>query len=117
VFGCRKQEIASNGADPIGMYTLFSVNGSLVPASIDHEGVSLHFRSGTFIINADSTCSSKTVFVPPAGNEVAHEVTATYTREGARLTMQWKGAGITVGTIEGSIFTMENEGMIFVYKK
>jgi len=31
--------------------------------------------------------------------------------------MQWKGAGITTGTIEGSTFTMNNEGMKFVYKK
>jgi hypothetical protein len=117
VSGCKKQEIALNRADPAGVYTLVSVNGNRVPASISHEGVALQVRSGTFIINADHTCSSKTVFVPPAGTEVTREVTATYKSDGSRLTMQWKGAGITVGTIQGNIFTMDNEGMVFVYKK
>jgi len=29
----------------------------------------------------------------------------------------WQGAGTTTGTIEGNTFTMENEGMVFAYKK
>ena len=49
--------------------------------------------------------------------EVAREVSATYTNEGSKLTMQWHGAGTTTGTIEGSTFTMDNEGMLFVYRK
>jgi hypothetical protein len=117
VSNCEKQEIASKGNVPTGEYTLVSVNGNRVPASIDHGGDSLQIRSGTFVINADGTCSSKTVFIPPPGTEVTREVTATYTREGSRLTMQWDSAGITVGTIEGNIFTMDNDGKIFVYKK
>jgi hypothetical protein len=31
--------------------------------------------------------------------------------------MQWKDAGTTTGTIEGNTFTMDNEGMVFAYKK
>jgi hypothetical protein len=31
--------------------------------------------------------------------------------------MQWEGAGTTVGTVEGNDFTMNNEGMVFVYRK
>jgi hypothetical protein len=31
--------------------------------------------------------------------------------------MQWKGVGQTIGTILGDTFTMDNEGMVFVYKK
>ena len=31
--------------------------------------------------------------------------------------MQWEGAGTTTGTAQGDNFTMDNEGMIFVYKK
>ena len=117
VLGCMKKEIASNGSDPAGVYTLISVNGHRVPGSISHQGVALRVRSGTFIINADGTCSSKTVFVPPSGTEVTRNVTATYTRHGSKLTMKWKGAGITVGTIQENTFTMDNEGMIFIYKK
>lgn len=114
---CTKQQIASNDADPTGVYVLVSVNGYRMPASISHEGVTLQVRSGTFTINADGTCSTSTVLVPPSGTEVAREVTATYTKDGSRLTMQWKGAGKTVGTIKDNTFTMDNEGMVFVYRK
>ena len=31
--------------------------------------------------------------------------------------MKWQGAGLTTGTVEGNTFTMDNEGMLFVYKK
>jgi hypothetical protein len=73
-------------------------------------------RSGTFTVKADGTCSTKTRFVPPSGSEIAREVSATYTKEGSKLTLQWKGAGTTTGTVEDSTFTMDNEGMLFVYR-
>ncbi len=115
--GCTKQEIGGKGADPAGIYALVSVNELPVPASISHDGVALKVLSGTFTINANGTCSSKTVFVPPSGSEASREVNATFTKDGSRLTMQWEGAGITVGTIQGNTFTMDNEGMVFVYKR
>ena len=31
--------------------------------------------------------------------------------------MQWQGAGVTIGTVEGDTFTMENEGQVFLYRK
>ena len=30
--------------------------------------------------------------------------------------MKWQGAGLTTGTVEGITFTMDIEGMLFVYK-
>jgi len=99
------------------VYTLVSVNGNRLPADVSHDGVSLRVLSGTFTINADGTINSETVFVPPAGTEVVREVTATYSKDGSRLTMQWQGAGTTVGDLQGNTFTMDNEGMEFVYKK
>lgn len=117
VGSCKKQEIASDAADVAGVYALVSVNGKPVPTGISHEGVTLQVRSGNFTINGDGTCSSKTVFVSPSGSEVTREVAATYTKDGSKMTMQWEGAGTTVGTIEGNTFTMDNEGIVFVYKK
>ena len=55
--------------------------------------------------------------VSPSGDDVTRKVNATYTREGAKLNMQWEGAGKTAGTFEGDSFSMNNEGMIFAYKK
>ena len=114
---CNQEAKVASGGDPAGVYALVSVNGSQVPASITHEGTALQVRSGTFTIKADGTCSTKTTFVPPAGAEVAREVNATYTKDGSKLTMQWQGAGTTTGTVTGNTFTMDNEGMVFVYKK
>jgi hypothetical protein len=114
---CKQEAKVAKDVDPTGDYALVSVNGSTVPASISHDGTALQVRSGTFTIKADGTCSTKTVFVPPSGTEAAREVSATYTKEGSKLTMQWKGAGTTTGTIEGKTFKMDNEGMVFVYRK
>ncbi|PYJ04007.1 MAG: hypothetical protein DME25_10665 [Verrucomicrobia bacterium] len=117
ISACQNQPTTANAADPIGVYALVSVNGKPVPASVAHQGATLQVRSGAFTINADGTCVSKMIFVPPSGTEATREVRATYTKDGSKLTMQWKGAGKTVGTIDGNTFTMENEGMALVYRK
>jgi hypothetical protein len=114
---CKQEAKVAQGGDPTGVYALVSVNGNKVPASISHDGTALQVRSGTFTIEADGTCSTKTIFVPPSGAETAREVSASYTKEGSKLTMQWKGAGKTTGSIESNTFTMNNEGMVFVYRK
>ncbi len=114
---CMNQESVSRYADTADVYALVSIDGISVPASVSHQGANLQVLSGTFTIKPDGTCNSKTIFIPPSGTEVVREVTARYTQDDARLTMQWKGAGKTVGTIHGNTFTMNNEGMVFVYKK
>jgi hypothetical protein len=108
---------AKNKVDVSGVYTLVTVNGKKLPAKISHEGADLEVRAGTFTITADGKCTSKVTFVPPSGQEARVDTTATYHREGPTLTMQWQGAGGTTGTVEGNTFTMENEGMVFVYRK
>jgi len=114
---CKQETKVAAGADPAGVYTLVSVNGNKVPASISHDGTALQVRSGSFTIKADGTCGTTTIFVPPSGKEATREVSATYTREGSKLTMQWQGAGMTTGTIEGNTLTMNNEGIVFVFEK
>ena len=115
--GCGGEKPAAKASDIAATYTLVSVDGKKVPCAVSHEGVSLQVRSGRFIINADGTCSSRVVFVGPSGAEATKDVNATYTREGSTLKMQWQGAGQNTGTVEGSGFKMNNEGMIFSYTK
>ncbi len=114
---CKREAGLVDASDLAGVYTLVSVNGDKVPAKVSHDGTPLEVRSGTFTIKADGTCSSLVVFVPPTGSETSREVSATYTQAGPTLTMQWKGAGRTTGTLQGDTFTMNNEGMLFAYKK
>lgn len=115
--GCHPGAKVASDLDPAGTYTLVSVNGQRVPATIDHEGTPLVVRKGTFVIRADGTCTSVVDFRLPTGAEAAREVKATYTRNGATLTMSWEGAGTNTGTLSGNGFTMENEGMLFSYRR
>jgi len=115
--GCREPANIAPGVDPVGTYTLVSVDGNKVPCRAKHGEHELTVSSGTFIIRADGTCNSKMAFIPPSGSEVVREVRATYTRQGAKLTMKWERAGITSGTVSGDTFTMNNEGMILAYRK
>lgn len=115
--GCGSAHHVAASVDPAGTYVLVSVDGAQVPTTVSHQGNMLQVRSGTFVIGADGTCSTTTVFVPPSGTEVRRTVTATYIQSGVDLTMRWRGAGTTVGTVEGTTFTMDNEGKIWVYRK
>jgi hypothetical protein len=122
--GCKQQSKTAADANtvapavsdinPVGTYALVTVDGNRVPCTVQHEGHTLTVNSGRFIINADGTCSSH---ISLAGREAAIEVKAAYKREGPKLTMKWQGAGLTTGTVEGDTFTMDNEGMVFAYRK
>lgn len=115
--GCSQKAKMVGEVNPTGTYTLASINGKEVPCTIHHEGASPTIKSGTFVINPDGTCSSKLLFSMPSGGDSSREVKARYTREDSKLTMQWEGAGTTTGTVEGNTFTMNNEGMLFAYRK
>ena len=115
--GCKPDAKVAADTNPAGAYTLVSVDGNKVPCTLEHQGAKLMIKSGTFIIYVDGTCSSKVVFSPPTGGDSSREVKATYTRQGSTLTMKWEGAGVTTGTVDGDTFTMNNEGMIFAYRK
>jgi len=115
--GCSQPAKSVGNADIAGTYALVSVDGKEVPAPVSHDGTPIQVRSGHFNLGPDGTCGTHMVFVPPKGGEVARDAEATYTREGAELTMRWKGAGLTRGSVENGTFRMTNEGMIFVYRK
>jgi hypothetical protein len=115
--GCTQKEPSSQAINPVGEYTLTSVNGNEVPCTVEHQGQAMIVQSGTFSITADGTCSSRTTFSVGDSEPMTREVRATYTLDGAAMTLEWEGAGTTTGTLEPETFTMDNEGMIFVYRR
>ncbi len=115
--GCRHETGGSASLDPAGVYALASVDGKTVPCDLAHEGATITVKSGIFTIQADGHCNSQITFSVPPGKDVNREVKAAYTRQGNELTMQWEGAGTTIGNVDGTTFTMTNEGMVFVYQK
>jgi hypothetical protein len=115
--GCKNEAGSNASNDPTGVYALVSVDGKSLPCSLFHEGATLTVKSGVFTITADSHCVSQITFSLPDRGDMNREVKATYTRQGAELTMQWEGAGMTMGHVNGGTFTMTNEGMVFAYRK
>jgi hypothetical protein len=113
--GCKSAATAD--MNPAGVYTLISVNGKTVPCTVQHENTAVLVKSGVFTINTNGTCRSLSIFSVPPHGDVHREVEATYTCQGTNLIMSWKGAGMTKGYVDGNQFTMNNEGMIFSYKK
>lgn len=100
-----------------GNYKLVAVNGKRIPAIVSHSETEITVHSGIFTINPDETCSSESIFTPASGDRITRKVNATCKRNGSKLLMQWEGAGVTVGTVDADIFTMNNHGMIFVYSR
>ncbi|HXR46791.1 MAG TPA: hypothetical protein VN784_05065 [Candidatus Limnocylindrales bacterium] len=115
--GCKNEAGSNANIDPTGVYALVSVDGKSLPCSLFHEGASPTVKSGVFTITADSHCVSQITFSLPDRGDMSREVKATYTRQGTELTMQWEGAGMTMGSVNGRTFTMTNEGMVFAYRK
>ena len=115
--GCKQELAPAAAREPIGVYNLVSVDGKKVPCSVTHEGVALTVKSGSFTLNADGTGRSLSTFAVPPNPDVRRDVKATYTRQGPELTLRWAGAGMTKGNLDGDTFTMNNEGMIFIYRK
>ncbi len=119
--GCKQQTAAaplSNSPPaPVGVYALVSVDGQPVPCTINHEGTAMNVQSGGFAITADGHCASTMVVSVGDRKDMKIVRPASYTQSGAELTMTWEGAGMTTGKIATNTFTMENEGMVFVYRK
>lgn len=115
--GCARRGSASTEPLPAGDYALESVNGLAVPCTVDHQGRSMKIKSGSFAMSADGACRSSIVLTAPNGKDVTKEVKAAGVRTGNQVSFKWEGAGRTSGEIDGTKFTMENEGMKFAYRK
>lgn len=103
--------------NPVGAYTLVSVDGKDVPCTINHEGTAMIVHAGTFTIATNGQITSVMIFSVGDRKNLRHETHATYKMKNAELTMKWKNAGMTKGRIVGQTFTMTNEGMAYVYKQ
>ena len=115
---CLPPQVEPEGQlECVGVYSLVTVDGKELPAVVKHGEHDTKVYSGIFTINEDGTCRSDIDFGPPKGSPRTRTVTATYTQKSNQLFMKWKGAGRTKGTVEADTFTMNNEGMIFAYRR
>jgi hypothetical protein len=117
--GCKSKSASAEPAsvNPVGVYSLVSMDGKPVPCTITHDGRAMGIQSGTFTITADGWCDSLMVISVGSKTNIHCQTHATYTLSGDELTMRWKNAGWTKGHVAGDTFTMMNEGMELVYQR
>ena len=108
---------ASGPSDPTGTYRLVNIDGNALPYAPPHEGGAPQVVSSTLTLNADGTFRMSMSYATTPGNSISRDFSGTYTREGAVLTMLWKGAGKTTATFQGNTLTLNNEGILFAYQK
>lgn len=113
----RGQDTNAPVAEPAGVYTLVSLDGKAVPCAIHHGQQPMHVQTGSFTITTNGECFSRMVISVADRTNIVCNTQATYTLKGSELKMQWRGAGWTKGVVTGNTFTMNNEGMTFVYRK
>lgn len=104
--------------DPTGMYEMVSIDGNELPYAPAHQGqTGPEIVAGSLTLNADGTFSMTMDFQIPGGTSQISDFEGSYTREGSEFRMQWEGAGVTTGTLEGDEFSFNNEGMIFTFRR
>ncbi len=114
---CQKASSTAPTSDHTGTYTLVTLNGNKLPYTPPHEGGAPQVQSGSITLNAEGTFTSAISYRLPDGKVASRDFSGTYTRDVSRFSLQWKGAGTTTATLESNTFTMDNEGVLFAYRK
>jgi len=115
--GCGKRTSTTKVSEHAGTYTLIAINGNKLPYTPPHEGGAPQVRSSTFTLNADGSFGNTMSYGTPSGQTMSRDFSGNYTRESERFTFYWKGAGMTTATLNGDTLTMNNEGILFAYRK
>ena len=101
-----------------GTYSLVSIDGNKLPFAPPHEGgTPPEIRSSTFTLNADGSFALTMTYGLPSGETFSRDFSGTYTHDGSAFTFEWKGAGTTSAIMEGNTLTMDNEGVLYAYRK
>ena len=101
-----------------GTYTLATVDGHAVPYAPMHGGQQApEVAGGSLTLNTDGTFSSEMRFTNPEIRVMGGSSKGNFVLERDEYVLSWEGAGKTLVQIDGDTLTMNNEGMLFVYKK
>ena len=98
---CQKASSTAQPSDHTGTYTLVTINGNKLPFTPPHEGGAPEVESGSITLQADGTFTSAMSYGPPEAKIPSRDFSGTYTRDGSRFSLQWKGAGTNTATLEG----------------
>ena len=103
--------------DYTGIYNLITIDGNNLPYTPSHEGNTLQVQSSTFILNTDAAFEMTMTYKRQSGEIFNQDFSGTYTLNNYTFTFHWQGAGKNTAALEGDSFTMNNEGLLFLYRK
>ena len=120
---------ALDAMDFQGEYTLVTVNGAKLPASVPVEGSMRLVQSGTAVLNYDGSVgivltvrdtdgtsvkleSAGTFEVIPSGKPVGRLEKAPP----LRIDLKWKGQGTTIAYLDGQTLTVDRGGAKYAYR-
>ncbi|HIK97839.1 MAG TPA: hypothetical protein EYG10_07030 [Gammaproteobacteria bacterium] len=115
--GCRTHTPENNNSNSSGVYKLVSINDHELPYSPPHAGGAPEVRAGEITLIEDGSFTSAMNYGLPDGKETGREFKGSYSRNGSDFHLKWEGAGTTTASLEGDTFTMNNEGVLFAYRK
>lgn len=113
LFACSREAF-----DHTGTYSMVSIDDNELPYAPAHQGqTGPEIVSGSLTLNADGTFAFSMSYRNPSGAIGENNLDGTYTVEGSEFRLQWQGAGVTLGTLDGDRFSFNNEGMVFTFQK
>lgn len=113
----------STGSDNsiTGNYTLRTVNGVAVPATLFQQGADkLEVTGGNINLNRDNTFSgSLSVRITQSGTVAtdSEPLSGTYTRNNNALVLTFSGGDQETATISGRDLTIAGEGLVLVFRR
>ena len=104
-----------------GTYTLQTVGGSPLPATLDQRGADrLQITAGRTTLNQDRTFSqSLTLRITQSGAVTTTEfpLNGTYTQNNNAIIFRYNDGEEAAGSISGNTLTITDEGLVFVFRK
>lgn len=118
VAACGGSPTAAGSGDEVGTYTLVSIDGNALPATLTHGGVQATVVSATLILGTGGTVQMSTRFrLPPDTTTIPQNVSGSYQRSGSVLTFSYANGGANTGTVAGSDLRFLNEGASWLFHK
>lgn len=119
VTGCDSGTDAGDGIE--GRYSLRTINGATVPASVVQGGITFTFQSGHFQINSDNTFSAALTVTAAQGGQSATETfqsLGTWTQNNNAVRFDYAdGSSPDVGTISGTELSMTSDGIALTFRR
>ena len=120
---------ALDAMDFQGEYTLVTVNGAKLPASVPVDGSMRLVQSGTAVLNYDGSVGTVLTVREADGTSVKLESAGTFEvvpsgkpvgrleqAPPLRIDLKWKGQGTTIAYLDGQTLTLDRGGAKYAFR-